>query len=154
MRFLMSTKGIALVVGVVTVAAASVGAYAYFLAAGGGHGTFTSGRIGNVTISSDSAGPLYPQTNPSTATALTVHVTNNGNGPQHVGAITGVVDPGSLPTGCQAGWFTIASISSPGTLRPGQTVDLDSSVILNDTGVNQNACANTQFTINWSSALS
>jgi hypothetical protein len=153
MRFLMSTKGFALVVGVVAVAGASVAAYAYFLAAGSGHGTFTSGRIGSVTIASDSAGPLYPQTSPSSATALTVHVTNNGNGPQHVGTIAGVVDPNSLPAGCQAGWFTIAPISSPGTLSPRETVDLGSSVILNDPGVNQNACANTQFTINWSSAL-
>ena len=153
MRFLKSRKGLALVVAAAAVAAASMGAYAYFMAAGSGNGTFTSGRIGNVTISSDSAGPLYPETNPSATTALTVHVTNNGDGPQHVGAITGVVDPDSLPAGCQAGWFTIAPISSPGTLSPGQTVDLRSSVILNDSGVNQNACANTQFTINWSSAL-
>ena len=70
-------------------------------------------------------------------------MTNNGDGPQHVGAITGVVDPNSLPAGCQAGWFTIAPISSPGTLSPGETVDLGSSVILDDSGVNQNACAST-----------
>jgi hypothetical protein len=149
----MSTKGLAVVAAAVSVAAASVGAYAYFLASGSGHGTFTSGRIGSVTISSDSAGPLYPQASPSRTTDLTVHVTNSGAGPQHVGPITGVVDPNSLPAGCQAGWFTIAPISSPGTLSPGQTVDLGSSVILNDSGVNQNACASTQFTINWSSAL-
>lgn len=132
-------------------AAAAVGAYAYFTAAGSGTGSFSSGQIGSITISSDSAGPLYPQTNSSLTTPLTVRVTNNGANQQYVGAITGVVDPGSLPAGCLASWFTIAPISAPGLIAPGES-DYSSSIILNDSGGNQDACANHTFTIDWSSA--
>lgn len=152
-RFMFgSRKRLLVTLAVLAVAAAAaVGAYAYFTAAGSGTGQFTSGQIGSVTITSDTAGPLYPQTNASLTTPLTVRVTNNGANQQYVGAISGVVDPSSLPAGCSASWFTIAPISAPGLIAPGES-DYSSSIILNDDGGNQNACANHTFTIDWTSA--
>ena len=85
-------------------------------------GKFASGRIGAITISSNSAGPLTRS--PASGRTLKVHVFNNGAGTQHVGTITGVV---ANNAGCfQAGWFRIAPIAAPGPLGPGQTVDLGS----------------------------
>ena len=103
-------------------------------------------------MNSDAAGPLYPQTNPSNTTPITIHVTNNGGGSQYVGQITGAIDATTLPAGCDPSWFTIASATAPGLVAAGATVSASSSIILNDNGGNQNACANHTFTINWTSA--
>lgn len=149
---LFTKKRVALLAVLVVAAAAAFGAYAYFSAAGHGTGTFSSGQIGTVTVNSDAAGPLYPQTNPTSTTAITIHVTNNGSGSQYVGQITGAIDPTSLPAGCDPSWFTIANATAPGLVGAGATVSASSSIILNDNGANQNACANHTFTINWTSA--
>ena len=93
MRFWRSKKGISLVAAVVAVAAMAVGAYAYFSAAGAGTGTFSSGQIGSVTLSSALVGPIYPQTNAANTTPITVSMTNNGSGSQYVGALSGSVAP-------------------------------------------------------------
>jgi hypothetical protein len=140
-------------VGAVAVAAVvAVGAYAYFTAAGSGTGSFSSGQIGSVTIASDPAGPLYPQTNPANTTAVQLYVTNNGSGSQYVGALSGTIDANSLPVGCNAGWFTIAPVPAIGLVGAGQTATPTTTIILNDNNGNQNACANTTFTINWATA--
>jgi len=149
MGFLKSKKGLALVAVLVIAVAAAVSAYAYFTAAGGGSGSFSTGDIGSITITSDGVGPLYPQTDSSKTTAVTVHVTNNGASSQYVGDITGVVT--GVPTDCDPGWFTVAKIPAPGLLPHG-TSDFQSSVILNDNGHSQNACASADLTITWSSA--
>lgn len=147
------TKKRVAVLAVIAVAAVSaVAAYAYFTGAGSGTGTFSSGQIGTVTITSDAVGPLYPQTDGSATTPITLHVKNNGSGQQYVGQITGAVDPNSVPTNCDASAFSIPAIAAPGYVGGGQTVSASGSIILNDNGHNQNACANHTFTINWSSA--
>jgi hypothetical protein len=148
MKFIRSKKGIALAASLVVVIAGAVGAYAYFTAAGSGTGTFTSGNVGAITISSATVGPLFPQTDSSQTTALTVTVHNGGASSQYVGQITGTV---ATNGGCQGSWFSVASIAAPGVLTPGDHT-FSSSVILNDNGGNQDACAGQTETINWASA--
>ena len=152
MKFFRSKKRMAVLVALVVVAVSAAAAYAYFTTAGSGTGTFSSGQVGSVSVTSDAAGPLYPQTSPANTTPLTIHVTNNGSGSQYIGAISGVIHAASLPVGCNPGWFTIASATAPGLVAAGQTVTASSSIILNDNGGNQNACANTTFQIDWTSA--
>jgi hypothetical protein len=149
MKFIKSKKGLALVTVLVIAAVAAVSAYAYFTAAGGGSGSFSTGDIGSITITSGTVGPLYPQTDPTKVTPVTVHVKNNGASDQYVGDVTGVVT--GTPTDCDPSWFTVATVPAPGLLPPG-TSDFQSSVILNDNGHSQNACASADLTITWSSA--
>lgn len=151
MRFL-TKKRVAILAVLAVAAVSAVAAYAYFTATGHGTGTFSSGQIGSVTVNSDAVGPLYPQTNPANTSPVQVRVTNNGSGSQYVGQITGSIDPNSLPAGCDPNWFTIAAIPAPGLVGAGQEVDPTTTIILNDNGGNQNACANTTFTIDWTSA--
>lgn len=147
MKF-FTKKRVAILAVLVVVAISAVAAYAYFTSAGSGQGFVNSGQIGATVLSSDTVGPLYPQTNPGNTTAVTVHVNNTGGGDQYVGQITGTVED---QAGCSGSWFSVAPVAAPGLLSPGSH-DFVSSVILNDNGGNQNACANKTLTIDWASA--
>jgi len=148
MKFIGTKKRAAVAITLVVVAASAVGAYAYFTASGTGTGTFTSGTIGAIHISSNTVGPLFPQTNTASTSPITVTVDNTGASSEYVGQITGTVADNG---GCSGSWFTVASITTPGLLTPG-THTFASSVILNDNNGNQNACAGQTETINWVSA--
>ena len=148
MKFIRTRRGLTPVVAVIVTVAAAVGAYAFFSASGSGTGTFTSGTVGAITITNTTVGPLSPQMDSSQTTPLTVTVNNAGATSQFVGAITGSV---ATNGSCQGSWFTVASVAAPGLLTPGNHT-FSSSVIFNDTGTSQNACAGQTETINWTSA--
>ena len=140
-------KGLAVAAAVAVACVGAVVAYAA-TATGGGSGSFQSGTVGAITISSPSVGPLYPQLDPTATTPVTVTVSNAGATSQVVEKITGTVETSG---GCLGSWFTVASIAAPGSLTPGNHT-FASSIILNDAGVDQDACINLTRTIDWSSA--
>jgi len=126
-------------------AMASVGAYAYFSASGSGSGTAAVGSASNIVLSSDAVTGLYPG---NAATPLTVHVSNPGGGNQYVDQITGAV---ATQGGCLGSWFTVAPINYAQNLAPGAGPDASSSVSLDESNSNQNACQGLTMTINWTS---
>lgn len=125
-------------------ALASVGAYAYFTAAGSGTGTASVGAATGITITSDNqSADLYPG---GGSVSVDVHVTNPGSGQQFVDDVSGSVADSA---GCLGGWFTVATIDANQNIAPGATYDTSTTVTMADTGTNQNACQNADLTINW-----
>jgi hypothetical protein len=146
-RLPRSSRGLAVAAALTAACVGVVVAYAA-TATGGGTASFQSGTVGAIAISSPSVGPLYPQLSSAATTPVTVTVDNTGGTSQVVGQITGAVNTSG---GCLGSWFTVASIPAPGSLAPGNHT-FSSSVILNDTGIDQDACINKSVTISWTSA--
>lgn len=141
------TKRTGVVLGVIAALALSaVGAFAYFTAAGSGTGTAEVGSASAIVITSDAnVTDLFPG---GADQSVDVHVNNPGSGRQYVDDVSGTVaDNGA----CLGSWFAVDTIDLNTNVAPGATVDTSTSVRMNDSGTNQNACQGLSMTINWSS---
>ncbi|HZT84843.1 MAG TPA: hypothetical protein VE984_05415 [Gaiellaceae bacterium] len=144
-RFIKSRKGLVLLATLVVAAAAAVGAYAYFTSTGSGSGTASVGMSSNIQLSSPLVGTLYPG-GPAVPVTVTIH--NPSSGQEYVGTITGTVADNG---GCQGSWFTVAPISYNQEVAGGASPTASTTVTMNDSTTNQDACQNATMTINWSS---
>jgi hypothetical protein len=124
-------------------ALASVGAYAYFTAAGSGSGQVDVGSASGITIASDLNGDLYPA---GPDVLVDVHVTNPGAGNQYVNDISGAV---ATQGGCLGSWFVVDPIDYNTNVLAGATNDTSTNVRMLDSGTNQDACQGLTLTINW-----
>jgi hypothetical protein len=124
-------------------ALASVGAYAYFTAAGSGSGQVTVGTSTAIAITSDLNGDLYPD---GPDVLVDVHVENPGAGNQYVDDISGTVaDNGA----CLGSWFEVDTIDYNTNVLAGATNDTSTNVRMVDSGTSQDACQGDTLTINW-----
>jgi hypothetical protein len=145
-RFLKTKKGIVtLLATLVVVAASAIGAYAYFTANGAGAGSATVGSASAIQLSSPVVGDLYPG---ATATPVTVSINNPGSGNQFVGTISGSV---TTQGGCLGSWFTVAPVAFNTNVLHGTTVTAPTTVSLDESNSNQNACQGLTMAIAWSS---
>ena len=136
----------------------SVGALAFWTSTGTGTGSASTGTstAWDVTTETD-GGPLYPGTGVQT---VTYTVTNNGAGQQGLNAVAVTVDSnvdgdvlstasGNPPVvGCKAAWFTVTdSTFFVQDLAPlGQYVN-DSTIVLDNEPLNQDACKSATFKV-------
>jgi hypothetical protein len=134
-------------------ALASVGAYAYFTAAGSGSGQVAVGSSSAIVITSDLNGDLYPG---GPDVSVDVHVNNPGAGNQFVNQISGSVatDDNGTPLDtsddCLGSWFVVDGINFITNVGPGDTVDTSTDVRMPDAPTtNQDACQGDTLTINW-----
>lgn len=126
-------------------AMASVGAYAYFTAAGAGSGQVDVGSASAIVITSTLNGDLYPA-GPDVPVA--VQVNNPGAGNQFVADISGTV---ATSGGCLGTWFVVDTINYNTNVLAGATNNTSTDVRMLDSGTNQDACQGLTLTINWSS---
>jgi hypothetical protein len=133
-------------------AMASVGAYAYFTAAGSGSGQVDVGTSSAIVITSDLNGDLYPA---GPDVLVDVHVNNPGAGNQFVADISGSVATddngtvGDTSDDCLGSWFEVDTINYNTNVLAGATNDTSTDVRMLDSGTNQDACQGDQLTINW-----
>jgi hypothetical protein len=147
-RFIKSKKAFVLLATLVVAAAAAVGAYAYFSSTGSGTGTASVGSSSNIQLSSPLVGTLYPG-GPAVPVTVTVH--NPGAGNEYVGTISGVVQNGGTGGNCLGSWFTVAPVNFNTDVPAGASPTAATTVTLNDSGTNQDACQGATMTVNWSS---
>jgi hypothetical protein len=146
MRKHLTKKRVILLAVVALAIGLGTGAYAFFTTSGSGTGSASVGSASTIQLSSDAVGPLYPG---AASTPVTVHVHNPGGGTQHVGTISGAVADNG---GCLGSWFTVGSVTyNQDVAGGGDGPDATSSITLNDSGTNQDACQGASVTINWSS---
>ncbi len=146
MRKYLTRKRVLLLAVAALAVGLGTGAYAYFTASGTGTGSATVGSASGIQLSSDAVGPLYPG---AAATPVAVHVHNPGGGTQHVGTISGTVADNG---GCLGSWFTVASVTyDQDVAGGGDGTDASSSISLDESGTNQDACQGKSMTITWSS---
>jgi hypothetical protein len=136
-----------IVLGVVTIvaAAAAIGGYAYFTAAGSGTGYAQTGSVANLSITSTVPTGIWPD---GTDHAITVVVQNTGGGPQYINTISGSV--ATFP-GCWGYWFQVDPISVNATVPVGFSSFSTNMRMPVDTTDDQTACAGQTLTINWTS---
>jgi hypothetical protein len=132
-------------IGVVAALAAlaSVGAYAYFTAAGSGTGQVSVGTSSAIVITSDINGDLYPA---GPDVEVDVHINNQGSGNQFVNDVSGTVADNGL---CLGSWFVVDTIDYNTNVLAGATNDTSTNVRMLDSGTNQDACQGDTLTINW-----
>ena len=146
MRIIKTKKGLALLAVLVVAAVAAIGGYAYFSSTGSGSGTAGVGSSTPVTLSSAGVTGLYPG---GTSVPVTVSIQNTGGGNEYVDTISGTVADNA---GCLGSWFTVAPVTYQNTVAPGKTVSASpTTVTLNESGSNQDACQGKTMTINWTS---
>ena len=142
MTFLKQKKGIAALAAVAVVALGSVGAYAVL------HGSRVGNRLGDrwsasaIVLSSPPVTTLYPggATVPVTVTVAP------GSGNQFVGTVSGTV---TTQGGCDGSWFTVAPVNDNAPVAGGGSPTADTTVQMNDSGTNQNACQGLTMAIAW-----
>lgn len=146
------------VLGLVTIGAlaAAAGAYAYFTSTGSGTATATVGNGSAMTIKGTVASNLYP----GGSSPVTFTVDNPSSGSQRIGTITLAsiaVDAGH--SGCSK---VITGGNPDFTMAPvvvnkvfpsgnGQSVTPSGSLVMNDTGVSQDACQGATLTLSLTS---
>jgi hypothetical protein len=113
------------------------GAFAYFSSTGSGSGTATVGSSASIQLSSPNVGTLYPG---GAAVPVTVTIHNPGAGNEYVGTVSGSVANGGTGGNCYN--TDVAAGASP---------TANTTVTMNDSGTNQDACQGATLTINWSS---
>ena len=124
------------------------GAFAYFSSTGSGTGTATVGSSSNIQLSSPSVGTLYPG---GSAVPVTVTIHNPAAGNEYVGTISGSVADGGSGGNCLGSWFTVAPIVYNTNVSAGTSPTAGTTVTMNESGSNQDACQGATLTINWSS---
>jgi hypothetical protein len=144
-KFLTSKKGIVLLATSVAAVVAAMGAYAYFSSTGTGAGSATVGSSGGILLSSPVVGDLYPG---AAATPVTVSINNPNPGNEYVGTISGVV---TTQGGCLGSWFTVAPIAFNTNVLHNTTVTSPTTVSLDESNSNQDACQGKTMAIVWSS---
>jgi hypothetical protein len=153
-KFLMSKKGLVLLVTMIAAVATAVGAYAYFTSTGTGTGSATVGADTAFTVNGDVTGNLYPA---GPALTVPVTVTNNSTGSQKAGTVTLDSITSDAPT-CNTSLnsagsaFTFANpITINEDLATGATSTVhNGSLQMNDTGVNQDSCQGSALTLHFS----
>lgn len=120
-------------------------AFAYFSSTGTGAGTASVGSSSGIQLSSVLVGPLYPG---ATATPVTVNIHNPGTGAEYVGTISGTV---TTQASCLGSWFTVAPVIFNTDVAGGASTSTSTTVALNDSGTNQDACQGLTMAIVWSS---
>jgi hypothetical protein len=141
------TKKRAIVIAVVGSLALSVGAYAYFTAAGAGTGSATTGSAATVLITQTNVLPaLYPGNHEN----VSLDIKNTGSGTQRGGAVH-LASVATDKTGCDAAAYTMADVDVSAVLAAGATTTRTGSLVMNDTGVDQNTCQGATLTLTFSS---
>lgn len=148
----LSKRRTLLALASVGVLVAAVGAYAYFTTTGSGTATATVGTSSAVTLKGTVTGDLYP----GSSSPVSLTVDNPSSGKQRVGTISlekitadaghsscSVVITGGNPD------FTMADVVVNETFSPGngQAVTPGGTLVMNDTGVNQDACQGATLTL-------
>jgi hypothetical protein len=153
-------KKLAVLVSTVAILALAGAAFAYFTNSGTGAGSASVGTSSIIQLSSAPVGTLYPG---GAAVPVTVNVHNPGAGSQYVGTISGVVNDNTNSTvttadDCLGSWFVVANVDFNGTLTAdngaaGGTDEgsRNTTVSMNDSGTNQDACKLDSMSITWSS---
>jgi len=135
-----------ILLGVLAVAVlATVGAYAYFSAAGSGTGTAATGSVEPLVLTSSSPSGIWPD---GTDHPITIYILNTGGGPQHVGTISGNVE--TFP-GCWGYWFQVDSVVVNANVPVGYSTQSTNIRMPTDNLDDQSACAGQTLTIDWSS---
>jgi hypothetical protein len=134
------------------VLALAVGAYAYFTSTGTGTGTASVGNTTPLTLHATVGGPLYP----GASQTVNFTVDNTSNASEHVGTIsltsitpdTGHSTCSTTITGAKAD-FTMANVTVNHTFGngSGQAVTSTGTLLMNDTGENQDACQGATLTL-------
>jgi hypothetical protein len=159
----LKSKRTFVLVGVLAVAVFSaVGAYAYFTASGSGSGSATVGTSVAASISGTSSDLLYPGGDPID---VSITVTNNGSGNQHVDtvhlvSVDAFAGPGftnPIPVGTGAGQCDVSQFSMPDVLI-NENLDAGATsaahtgqLSMADSGVSQDGCKNAVLRLNLSS---
>jgi hypothetical protein len=152
-KFLMSKKGLVLLVTMVAVVATAVGAYAYFTSTGSGTGSATVGTDTPWQVDTDAAtgGPLTPG-GPSETVGYTI--TNNSTGHQNLANVAISVanadgSPWDGPGTCSAADFKVNGAAAgtayndttlAGNFAPSADDSTSIDIQMIDTGVNQDDC--------------
>lgn len=140
----------ALAVGGVAV---GVSAYAYFTAQGSGSGSAAVGTASPITLSAETAGPLFPG---GPGQTVTVTAVNEGSGAQRVGTVT-VTEISADDEDCDTSLnspgaaFTIADIVIDTTLAPSGSTTGTGTLTMNDTADDQGDCQGAALTLTLSS---
>ena len=147
------TKKRAAVVAVVGSLAMAAGAYAYFTSTGGGTGSATVGTSSAMTIAATAPTTLFP----TTSSPVTVTVTNPGSGAQKVGtvkldSITSDKPGCDVSSNAAGAAFTMADVVINRTVAAGDFTAEPGTLMMNDTGANQDACQGAALTLHLSSA--
>jgi hypothetical protein len=141
---------------VVCVLAIAAGAYAYFTSTGSGTATATVGSSSAVVLHGTVSGNMYP----GSSSTVTFTVDNTSSGTERVGTITlASITPDASHSTCSTKLtgekpdFTMASVAVNKTYSPGngQAVTPTGTLVMNDTGVSQDACQGATLTLNLTS---
>lgn len=139
-------------ISLVSVVGIGTAAYAYWTSQGTGTGSATTGEVDSVTVTQTGAPEgLYPG---GPAVALAGTIVNDNDSDVTVGALTAVVSDGGND-GCEADDFVIegtATLGSSLIQENSSTTWTGLTVRLAETGVNQDACQNTEITITYTAA--
>jgi hypothetical protein len=142
-----------------TVAGTGV-AFAYWTADGTGSGAAQTGESVALVISSDPAtGPLLsPGGLPGQTVAF--HVLNPGTGTERLANVNVRVgeangDPWATTANCSAADYTVSITDSPApvAIDPDGTVDGVATIVMRETGDNQNGCQNLEVPLYFSTEL-
>lgn len=127
-------------------------AFAFFTAAGSGTGSATVGTSSAITLAATVTGAVTPD---GVTGSVSVLVTNPGTGAQTVGSIhldSITADAGhstcvvTVPTA-----FSMADIAVNTNLAAGASTTKTGTLVMHDTGVNQDDCQGATLTLNLSS---
>ncbi len=139
-------------ISLVSVVGIGTAAYAYWTSQGTGTGSATTGEVDSVTVTQTGAPEgLYPG---GPAVGLSGTIVNDNDSDVTVGALTAVVSDGGND-GCEADDFVIegtATLGSSLIQENSSTTWTGLTVRLDETGVNQDACQNTEITITYTAA--
>lgn len=141
-------RKIAIASAAAVIGAGGVVAYAYFTSTGNGSGTASVGSAANwvVTVTNDTSNGLYPGSGSET---LTYKITNPGPAQQELNAVAVSVANSGTSGACLGSWFTATDNGSTNGVTPGgASGNLASgafdtgtiTIVLNDSGSNQDAC--------------
>jgi hypothetical protein len=147
----MKKRGLVALATVAVLVVAGV-AYAYFTSSGSGTGTATVGSSSTVTLHATVSSNLYP----GSSVPVSFTVDNPSSGAQRVGTITLgsiTVDAGHSSCSTAIGGgnpdFTMAAVTVNQVFPSGsgQSVTPTGTLVMNDTGVSQDACQGATLTL-------
>lgn len=150
MKRFRSKKAVAVLVAGAIVLGGAGATLAYFTSTGSGTGNATVGTSTDwsVSVAAGTGGPLYPGAGTET---IGYTVTNPGTGQQELNAtsaaLTSDVAGGVFDTNtsayvdtCLASWFTVTNTTVSGDVAPAGSLSSSLTVVLNDSGTDQDAC--------------
>jgi hypothetical protein len=127
-------------------------AVAFFTASGSGTGSGSVGTASNVTITGTAAVAVTPD---GTTSPVSITVTNPGTGAQTVGAVSlASVTPDAGHSTCVATVptvFSMADTAPVGLIAGGASASTTSTLVMHDTGLNQDPCQGATLTLGFTS---